>query len=30
MLLSLKDQAREMREVIRRDLEALLNTRRTH
>lgn len=28
MLVSLKDQAREMREVIRRDLEALLNTRR--
>lgn len=27
-LVSLKDQAREMREVIRRDLEALLNTRR--
>ena len=26
--LSLADQAREMREAIRRDLEALLNTRR--
>lgn len=28
-LVSLSDQVREMREVIRRDLEALLNTRRS-